>query len=82
MDCGSCKRIGAEGGQVAIAFVATVPLLILLALALVQLALAGHAALSAANAARAAARADYVGGDPERAARRALPPSFRPGAEV
>lgn len=66
----------------AVAFVATVPLLILLALALVQFALAGHAALSAANAARAAARADYSGGDPERAARRALPPSLRGGARV
>ncbi len=71
-----------EDGQAAVAFVATVPVLVLLALALLQFVLAGHAALSAGNAARAAARAEYAGGDPERAARRALPPSFRDAAEV
>lgn len=61
---------------------AAVPVLILLALALLQFVLAGHAVLSAGNAARAAARAEYAGGDPERAARAALPVSFRSGAEV
>jgi len=66
-----------ESGQAAVAFVAVVPVLVIVALALLQAALAGHAVLTAAGAARAAARADYVGADPERAARRALPPSFR-----
>jgi hypothetical protein len=71
-----------ESGQAAVAFVAVVPVLVIVALALLQLALAGHAALTAAGAARAAARADYVGADPDRAARRALPPSFRSAAAV
>jgi len=71
-----------EDGQAAVAFVAVVPALIVITLALLQFALAGHAALSAAAAARAAARAEYAGGDPERAARRALPPSFREAAAV
>src|SRR6188472_547969 len=61
-----------ESGQAAVAFVAVVPVLVIVALALLQAALAGHAA----------ARADYVGADPERAARRALPPSFRSAAAV
>lgn len=73
---------GGESGQVAVAFVAVVPALILVALGLLQFALAGHAALSAANAARAAARAEYVGADPERAVRAALPPGLRSRAEV
>ncbi len=71
-----------ERGQAAVGLVAAVPILIALALALTQFVLAGHAVLTAANAARAAARADYAGGDPERAARLALPPSFRDRAEV
>ncbi len=75
-------RIEREDGQVAVSFVAIVPGLVILALAMVQFALAGHAALSAANAARAAARATYTGADPADAARAALPPSFRERAEV
>jgi len=71
-----------ESGQAAVAFVAVIPVLVIVALALLQAALAGHAVLTAAGAARAAARADYVGADPERAARRALPPSFRAAATV
>ena len=74
--------VGGEQGQVAVGLVASIPVLILVALAMVQFVLAGHAALTAANAARAAARADYAGGRPERAARLALPPSFRGEAEV
>lgn len=75
-------RIGGEEGQAAVSFVAAVPALVILALAMIQFALAGHAALSAANAARAAARASYTGADPTEAARAALPPSFRERAEV
>lgn len=75
-------RFSGEAGQASVAFVAVVPGLVILALAMVQFALAGHAALSAANAARAAARASYTGADPARAARAALPPSFRGRAEV
>ncbi|HET6830475.1 MAG TPA: hypothetical protein VFH44_03895 [Solirubrobacterales bacterium] len=75
------ERIGSlrdERGQVAVAFVAVVPALVLVALALLQFVLVGHATLSAA----AAARADYTGGDAERAARRALPPGLRFSAAV
>ena len=79
---GAQRRAGGESGQVAVALVATVPALILVTLAIVQFALAGHAALSAAGAARAAARASYVGSDPEEAARAALPTSLRNGASV
>lgn len=71
-----------EDGQAAVALVAAVPVLILVTLGMIQFVLAGHAALTAANAARAAARADYAGGRPERAARHALPPSFRDRADV
>ncbi len=71
-----------QAGQAAVSFVAVVPALVIVALALAQFALAGHAALSAANAARAAARASYTGEDPDAAARAALPPSFRERADV
>lgn len=71
-----------EDGQAAVAFVAVVPVLVIVTLALLQVALAGHAALSAAGAARAAARAEYAGGDVERAALRALPPAFREAAAI
>lgn len=50
-----------------------VPLLLALALALAQLAIAGYALLSAGEAARAGARAAHVGGDSEGVARAALP---------
>jgi len=69
--------VGDERGQAAVAFVAIIPALVLIALALLQFALAGNASLGAAAAARAAARAEYVGGDAGRAARRALPPGLR-----
>lgn len=59
-----------------------VPFLLLAVLAAAQIALAGHALWSASVAARAGARAALVGGDARRAARRALPPSMRAGAEV
>jgi len=71
-----------EDGQAAVAFVAVVPLLVIVTLALLQFALAGHAALSAAGAARAAALAEYAGGDAKRAARRALPPAYREAAAI
>ena len=58
------------------------PLLVVACLIAAQLAAIGHAAWSAALAARAGARAAVVGDDPERAGRRALPPSLREGAKV
>jgi hypothetical protein len=62
--------------------VAVVPFLLLAVLAAAQLALAGQALWSAGVAARAGARAALVGGDAAAAARSALPPSMRRGAEV
>lgn len=61
---------------------ATVPAVVVVALTMIQFALAGHAAMAAAGAARAAARASYAGADVEAAARAALPPSLRPGMSV
>jgi hypothetical protein len=62
--------------------IAAVPFLLLVVLVAAQLALAGHALWAAGVAARAGARAALVGGDAAVAARRALPPSLRPGAQV
>lgn len=50
-----------------------VGVLLIILLAVGQLAIAGYALWSAGSAARAAARAAEVGGDPEAAARSALP---------
>jgi pilus assembly protein CpaE len=71
-----------EAGTASVELIAVVPFLLLLVLVAAQLALAGQALWSAGVAARAGARAALVGGDPTRAARRALPPSMRTGAEV
>lgn len=62
--------------------VAAVPFLLLAVLVAAQLGLAGYALWSAGIAARAGARAGLVGGDAVKAARRALPPTLRAGAEV
>jgi hypothetical protein len=73
---------GGEAGTASVELIAVVPFLLLALLVAAQIALAGHALWSASVAARAGARAELVGGDAERAARRALPPSLREGAEV
>jgi hypothetical protein len=62
--------------------VAVVPFLLLAVLVAAQLGLVGQALWSAGVAARAGARAALVGGDATVVARRALPPSLRPGARV
>jgi hypothetical protein len=71
-----------EDGTASVELVAVLPFLVLAILVAAQLAIAGQALWSAAVAARAGARADLVGGDAAAAARRALPPSMRPGAKV
>lgn len=73
---------GAESGQATVGFVATLPLVAALCLLLVQLAFCGYAAWSAANAARAGARAALIGTAPAEAARAALPEALRRRAEV
>jgi hypothetical protein len=72
----------AESGQAAVSFVAVLPLVLLAVAVLAQVALVGHAAWSAANGARAAARAELVGADPAGALRAALPSGLARGAEV
>ena len=71
-----------EGGTASVELIAVVPFLLLSVLVAAQIALAGQALWSAGIAARTGARAAVVGGSPETAARRALPPSLRAGAEV
>ncbi len=71
-----------EAGTASIELIAVVPFLLLLVLVAAQFALAGQALWSAGVAARAGARAALVGGNAGRAARRALPPSMRAGAQV
>jgi hypothetical protein len=71
-----------EGGTASVEMVAVVPFLLLAILVAAQIGLAGQALWAAGVAARAGARAALVGGDPEAAARRALPGSLRDRAEV
>lgn len=71
-----------EDGTASVEMVAVIPFLLLAVLVAAQIGLAGHALWSASVAARAGARAALVGGEATAAARRALPPSMRDGAEV
>ncbi len=71
-----------QSGQASVEMVAVIPFLILAALAAWQIALAGHALWLTAGAARAAARAETVGANAERAARSALPDSMERGLSV
>jgi hypothetical protein len=71
-----------EEGSASIELVGTLPFLLLAILVAAQLALAGQALWSAGIAARAGARADLVGADGPAAARAALPPPLRDGAQV
>lgn len=58
------------------------PLVALVAAVLWQAVVAGQAVWLAGGAARAAARAQAVGGDPAAAARTALPPALRRGLQT
>jgi len=77
-----------EDGQASAELVMVVPLTLLAALAVGQLAVAGWALASAGEAARAGARAAHTGADAAAAARRAVPGALTPaevdvdGAEV
>jgi TadE-like protein len=75
-------RDDGERGQASIELVAAIPLVLLVGAIAWQLALAGHTAWLAANAARAGARAEAVGRDPAAAARSALPRSMERSLEV
>jgi hypothetical protein len=74
--------IGRQRGQASVELVAVLPALLLCALIAVQLAVVGYGLWSSATAARAGARASYVDGDADRAARSAVPRALRRGAEV
>jgi hypothetical protein len=74
--------VASEAGQASVEFAALLPLAAVLALALWQVAVAGYAEWISGGAARAAARAAAVGGDPLAAARRVLPAALEPGLRV
>lgn len=78
----AASSVRREGGTASVELIAVVPFLLLAVLVAAQIALAGQALWSAGIAARAAARAAIVGGNPNAAARRALPSSLRAEAEV
>lgn len=63
-------------GQATVAFIATLPALLVAALLLAQVAAVGYSLWSAAGAARAGARAALVGAPVEPAVRAALPPGL------
>ncbi len=69
-------------GQASVEMIALLPLIALVVAVLWQMVLAGQAAWSSAGAARAAARAQAVGGNVLSAARGALPESLRDGVRV
>jgi pilus assembly protein CpaE len=71
-----------ERGQASVEFLGILPAALLVALIAWQILLAGQATWLAGNAARVAARAQSVGGDPNAAARGALPSYLRRGLEV
>ena len=73
---------GDDSGQASVELIAAIPALALVTLLVAQLALAGYALWSAGVAARAGARAAYVGGNAERAARASLPGTLRKDASV
>jgi pilus assembly protein CpaE len=75
-------RQGGESGQASVELIAAIPALVLVTLLVAQLVLAGYALWSAGVAARAGARAAYVGGDAGRAARASLPEALRKNTSV
>lgn len=75
-------RWRANEGQAAVELVALIPIVVVIAAGLWQAVLAGQAMWVAGAAARAAARADAVGGSPGDAARGALPAGLERGLRV
>jgi hypothetical protein len=76
------RRVGDDDGQASVELVAAIPLVLVVTLMVTQLAVAGYALWSAGTAARAGARAGYVGGNAKAAARRSLPSPLRHGASI
>jgi len=75
-------RQGRDSGQASVELIAAIPALLLVTLLAAQLTLVGYALWSAGLAARAGARAAYVGGDAEHAARASLPGALREDVSV
>ena len=75
-------QLRGEDGQAGVELVAVLPALLLIGAVVWQLTLAGHTAWLSAHAARAAARAEAVGGDGRAAARSALPAGLERGLSV
>jgi hypothetical protein len=75
-------RVHSEDGQAAVELAALLPWVAAVLLVAWQFVIAGDARSSAAVAARAAARAVAVGGDPEGAARARLPEHLRRGLRI
>jgi hypothetical protein len=71
-----------RSGQASVEFVAVLPALAVCLLLAGQAVAAGWSLWSAGVAARSGARAEHVGGDPEAAARRALPGPLRHDAAI
>jgi hypothetical protein len=71
-----------EDGQASVELVALLPMLVLVGLLAWQGVVAGQAWWMAGAAAREAARARALGGDPEAAARGVLPGALRGGVRV
>jgi len=76
------RRVRSQRGQAAVELVATLPIVALLVLLLWQMAVAGQAAWLVGSAARAASRAQAVGGNAAEAARAVLPASLEHGLRV
>jgi hypothetical protein len=76
------NRPGTRSGQASVEFVAVLPALAVCLILAGQAVAAGWALWSAGNAARAGARAEVVGADPETAARQALPGPLRRDAMI
>lgn len=70
-------RVRGERGTASLEFLALGPFVLLVGFIVWQLAIGGWAAVSANEAARAAARAATLGGDPGAAAHDALPQGLR-----
>jgi Flp pilus assembly protein TadG len=69
------RRATRERGQATVEFALVLPLLVMVALAIIQVALVVRDHVDVVHAAREAARAASVDGDPAQAAHRALPGS-------
>ncbi len=73
---------GRDEGQASADLIAAIPALLVAFLVVAQLAVVGYSLWAAGVAARAGARAAYVGGDGGRAARASLPDALRDAATI